>query len=104
MQYRRLGNTDMQISTVALGTWPMAGMTSLNVNDPDSLATIQSALDSGVNFFDTAYCYGPNGESEKLLACAGKSPRSSSDCHQGRHSLGHNRSNCPRCATQHFAT
>jgi aryl-alcohol dehydrogenase-like predicted oxidoreductase len=75
MQYRRLGNTDMQISAVALGTWPMAGMTSLDVNDPDSLATIQSALDSGVNFFDTAYCYGPQGESEKLLAQALKGRR-----------------------------
>jgi aryl-alcohol dehydrogenase-like predicted oxidoreductase len=70
MQHRRLGNTDMQISTVALGTWPMAGMTSLDVNDSDSMATIQTAIDSGVNFFDTAYCYGPSGESEKLLARA----------------------------------
>ncbi len=75
MQYRRLGNTDMQISAVALGTWPMAGMTSLDVNDPDSLATIQSALDSGIHFFDTAYCYGPQGESEKLLAQALKGRR-----------------------------
>lgn len=70
MEYRPLGNSGIQISTVALGTWPMAGMTSLNVNEPDCLATIAAALDAGINFFDTAYCYGRDGESEKLLAKA----------------------------------
>jgi len=48
----------------------MAGMTSLDVNEADSLATIAAALDAGVNFFDTAYCYGSHGESERLLAQA----------------------------------
>jgi aryl-alcohol dehydrogenase-like predicted oxidoreductase len=70
MEYRSLGSTGIQISAIALGTWPMAGMTSLNVNEPDSLATIAAALDAGINFFDTAYCYGRDGESEKLLAKA----------------------------------
>ncbi len=60
----------MMVSAVSLGTWPMAGMTSLNVNEPDSLATIEAALESGVNFFDTAYCYGAHGESDMLLAKA----------------------------------
>ena len=49
-------------------------MTSLNVNDADSLATLASALEHGINFFDTAYCYGAGGESERLIgkAIAGK--------------------------------
>jgi len=67
---RRLGNSDIEVSAVALGCWPIAGMTSLNVNDADSLATIEACLDQGVNFLDTAYCYGANGESERLIARA----------------------------------
>ena len=51
-----------------MGCWPIAGMTSLDVNDQDSRKTLRAAFDSGVNFFDTAYCYGANGESEKLIA------------------------------------
>lgn len=45
-------------------------MTSLNVTEADSLATLQAALDAGINFFDTAFCYGADGESEKLIARA----------------------------------
>jgi len=45
-------------------------MTSLNVNESDSLATLHAAVDAGVNFFDTAYAYGPAGESERLIARA----------------------------------
>ena len=43
-------------------------MTSLDVNDAASLKTLRTAIDCGVNFFDTAYCYGADGESEKLIA------------------------------------
>jgi aryl-alcohol dehydrogenase-like predicted oxidoreductase len=45
-------------------------MTSVDVNDADSLATLAAAADAGVNFFDTAYGYGANGESERLIAKA----------------------------------
>ena len=65
---RRLGETDIFVSPVALGCWPIAGMTSLNVNDSDSRATIRACLEYGVNFLDTAYCYGALGESECLIA------------------------------------
>jgi aryl-alcohol dehydrogenase-like predicted oxidoreductase len=58
------------VSPVALGCWPIAGMTSLNVNDPDSLATIRACFDCGINFLDTAYVYGPHGQSERLIAQA----------------------------------
>ncbi|MDA1055646.1 MAG: aldo/keto reductase [Planctomycetota bacterium] len=68
--HRRLGLTDIQVSPVALGCWPIAGMTSINVNDADSLATLNAAVDSSVNFLDTAYGYGANGESERLIAKA----------------------------------
>jgi aryl-alcohol dehydrogenase-like predicted oxidoreductase len=65
---RRLGSTDIEASSVAMGCWPISGMTSLDVNDADSMNTLRAAVDVGVNFFDTAYCYGRDGESERLIA------------------------------------
>lgn len=53
-----------------MGCWPIAGITSINVTEENSLATLQAAADSGLTFFDTAYCYGYDGESEKLIARA----------------------------------
>lgn len=67
-ELRPLGSSGILVSPVALGCWPIAGMTSLDVNDADSLATLQVSLDAGVNFLDTAYNYGPQGESERLIA------------------------------------
>ncbi|QDU29520.1 General stress protein 69 [Anatilimnocola aggregata] len=64
---RPLGNSGLLVSPVALGCWPIAGMTSLGVNDADSRATIHAALDAGINFLDTAYIYGTDGQSEKLI-------------------------------------
>lgn len=75
-EFRPLGSTDIRVSPVALGCWPIAGMTSLNVNEADSLATLHAALDAGVNFFDTAYAYGAAGESERLVARTTASRRS----------------------------
>ncbi len=66
----RIGQTDIDATRIALGLWPIAGMTSLEVNQADSLKTIHSALEHGVNFFDTAFCYGTDGESEHLLGQA----------------------------------
>jgi aryl-alcohol dehydrogenase-like predicted oxidoreductase len=64
---RPLGRSDIQVSTVSFGSWPIAGVTSLDVNDADSIATVRASLAAGINFIDTAYCYGPNGESENLI-------------------------------------
>lgn len=69
-ELRPLGRSDLKVSAVALGCWPIAGMTSLGVNEADSLATIAACLDHGINFLDTAYCYGADGESETLIAKA----------------------------------
>jgi aryl-alcohol dehydrogenase-like predicted oxidoreductase len=64
---RRLGRSNIEVSSVSLGCWPIAGVTSLDVNDADSIATVRASLAAGANFLDTAYCYGPNGESETLI-------------------------------------
>lgn len=53
-----------------MGCWPITGITSIHVNETDSLATLEAAFDAGINFFDTAYCYGFSGESERLIARA----------------------------------
>lgn len=70
MEFRQLGQTSLQVSAVALGCWPISGMTSLDVNEADSLATIRACSDAGINLLDTAYCYGADGESERLIARA----------------------------------
>jgi aryl-alcohol dehydrogenase-like predicted oxidoreductase len=70
MQLRQLGTTAIQVSPIALGCWPIAGMSSADVNDQDSLATIRACFELGINFLDTAYAYGLNGESETLIAHA----------------------------------
>ncbi len=45
----------------------MAGISSLDVSDEGSLATIYAALEAGINHFDTAYSYGYFGEADLLL-------------------------------------
>lgn len=70
MELRPLGTTDIRVTPVALGCWPIAGMTSLGVNDADSVKTLHAAAANGVNFLDTAFCYGVDGESERLIATA----------------------------------
>ncbi len=64
---RKLGRTDIEVTAVALGCWPIAGMTSIDVTEEESRKTLTAAFDCGINFFDTAYCYGTDGISEKLL-------------------------------------
>lgn len=70
IERRQLGKSDIHVTPVGMGCWPIAGMTSLNVSETESLKTLHAALDCGINFFDTAYAYGANGESEKLIARA----------------------------------
>ncbi|HUY93249.1 MAG TPA: aldo/keto reductase [Pirellulales bacterium] len=64
---RPLGTTDLTVSPIALGCWPIAGITSIDVTEANSLATIGRCFDLGINFLDTAYCYGRDGESERLI-------------------------------------
>jgi aryl-alcohol dehydrogenase-like predicted oxidoreductase len=66
MQYRELGRTGWEVSTISFGAWAIGG-TWGNVKDDESLAALNRALDLGVNFFDTADVYG-DGRSEQLLA------------------------------------
>ncbi|MEO0531225.1 MAG: aldo/keto reductase [Planctomycetota bacterium] len=65
---RPLPGTKLEVTAVALGCWPMAGVTTLGATHESGVATVHAALDAGINHFDTAYVYGPNGESDRILA------------------------------------
>lgn len=65
MEYRTLGRTGYEISTISFGAWAI-GSSWGNVDDEESFAALNRAVDLGVNFFDTADVYG-DGHSERLL-------------------------------------
>jgi aryl-alcohol dehydrogenase-like predicted oxidoreductase len=66
MQYRELGRTGWKVSEVSFGAWAIGGGWG-SVDDSESLAALNKALDLGVNFIDTADVYG-DGHSEQLIA------------------------------------
>ena len=73
MQYRRLGNTNIKVSVIGLGCWPMAGKAGganwSGIDDDESIATIQHAESLGINLLDTADGYGA-GHSEEIIGRA----------------------------------
>lgn len=69
MKTRKLGQSDLEITTITFGCWQAGKDSWTGVTDEDSIATMRAALDAGINFFDTAEGYG-NGHSEEVLAQA----------------------------------
>jgi aryl-alcohol dehydrogenase-like predicted oxidoreductase len=73
METRPFGNTDMQITPIGLGTFAMGGegwpASWGPQDDKASIATIQRAIDLGINWIDTAAVYG-FGHSEEILGRA----------------------------------
>lgn len=71
MRYAKLGNTDIEVSRMALGCWPFAGGRVWGPqDDDDSIAAVHASLDVGVNFFDTAEGYSDDANSEEVLGRA----------------------------------
>jgi aryl-alcohol dehydrogenase-like predicted oxidoreductase len=66
VNYRALGRTPWKVSEISFGAWAIGGSWG-SVDDADSLAALNRAIDCGVNFIDTADVYGM-GRSEKLIA------------------------------------
>ena len=70
MKYRKLGRTEIRVSVIAMGCWALAGDWVWGEQDEqDSIATVHTALDLGINFFDTAEGYG-DGKSEVVVGKA----------------------------------
>lgn len=68
MKYRKLGKTDIHVSTVSFGCWAIIGGFNWGHQEKkDSLNALSAAFDTGINFFDTAESYG-HGDSEQLIA------------------------------------
>ena len=72
MKYRTIPGTDLESSVLGMGCWATGKMWwGEDANDADSDATIQAALDAGINFFDTAPLYGYGHADEILTASLG---------------------------------
>jgi aryl-alcohol dehydrogenase-like predicted oxidoreductase len=70
MNYRKLGNTGLIVSEVALGTMQFGGRMNMgNLGQEDTTRMVKVALDRGINFIDTADVYSL-GESETLIGNA----------------------------------
>jgi aryl-alcohol dehydrogenase-like predicted oxidoreductase len=78
MQKRKLGYTDLFLTTIGFGAWAIGGGNWDwgwgPQDDAESLSTIHRALDLGINWIDTAAAYGL-GHSEELLGRALKGKR-----------------------------
>ncbi len=72
MRTRKLGFTDLELTTVGLGTWAMGGPWQFGwgpQDDDEAIAAISASLEAGINWIDTAPVYGL-GHSEELVGKA----------------------------------
>ena len=73
MQTRKLGYTDLQFTTVGMGTWAMGGGGWQwgwgPQDDAESVAAVRQGMDEGINWIDTAAAYGL-GHSEEIVGQA----------------------------------
>ncbi len=67
MEYITLKNSDLRVSRLCMGGCPMGGYGWGDVQEQELINAIHTALDNGINFFDTADTYGL-GQSELTLA------------------------------------
>ena len=54
MKYRRLGRTDLDVSSVAFGVWSVSTGWWGKVEKPDAIRLLQQAVELGVTLYDTA--------------------------------------------------
>jgi len=67
MEYRKLGNSSLEVSVICLGTWAFGGDRWWGYQDDNvSSEVLEEALARGVNFIDTAPVYG-RGHSEEVI-------------------------------------
>lgn len=66
MKYRQLGRTGFEVSEISLGTWQVGGRWGEPFSHQNADEILNTAVDQGINFIDTADVYG-DGESEKAV-------------------------------------
>jgi len=66
MEYRPFGRTGWNVSEIGFGAWAIGGDWGY-VSEEDALSALHAAIDSGINFIDTADVYG-DGRSERIIA------------------------------------
>lgn len=69
MQTRPLGRSDVRITPILLGTWQTGKRWWVGIEDRESIAAIQAAIDAGITTIDTAEVYG-DGHSERVIGQA----------------------------------
>jgi aryl-alcohol dehydrogenase-like predicted oxidoreductase len=69
MKYRYLGNSNLKVSAVGLGTWAYGNDTFGEVDDQQSIKAIRKAVESGISLIDTAPAYG-DGHAEEVVGRA----------------------------------
>ncbi len=74
MKYKKIPNTDLNVSVISLGTWVFGGENWGGTQEKESIDAVSSALDCGVNLIDTAPIYG-YGASEEIIGKAIKGKR-----------------------------
>jgi aryl-alcohol dehydrogenase-like predicted oxidoreductase len=74
VQYRRLGKTELQVSVIGIGTWQLGGGWGKSFQQTEVDALFHRAGELGINFVDTAECYGDH-VSERLIGQAIKNQR-----------------------------
>ncbi len=66
MNHRKLGRTGLEVSEIGYGAWGIGKSQWMGAQDDESLRALNTAIDLGLNFIDTALGYG-NGHSERLV-------------------------------------
>lgn len=66
MEYRKLGNSELNVSAITFGAWAAGGWMWGSTDRNDAIAAIQAAYDLGVTSIDTAPIYG-QGTSEEIV-------------------------------------
>ncbi len=69
MRFHELGQSGIEASTIAIGTWAIGGWMWGGTDEQDSIDAIRAGLDAGANFIDTAPAYGL-GLSEEIVGRA----------------------------------
>ncbi|MEM6754665.1 MAG: aldo/keto reductase, partial [Cyanobacteria bacterium P01_C01_bin.38] len=69
MEKRKLGNSDIKITPILMGTWQAGKKWWVGIEDDDSVKAIRAAYENGITTIDTAEVYG-DGHSEQIVAKA----------------------------------